>query len=188
MIVLVGIKHDLQWKWKYKNDIEIEVYGQNLLQYLPWLDESVDKNQTQIVGEEAGAGMFLEDVLQEHGCQFTFLQEIANKRTLKYFCFDLPREELCGFGIKPELTDYRRKEGAFSAEDRDIFWKERERWFHKTITASIRKDQNGLAILGVKHLPALRLSLQQSGYEVIEQDVTQFQWYKDPTDEAHRRF
>jgi len=126
--------------------------------------------------------------LQEHGCQFTFLQAIANKRSLEYFRFDLPREQLCSFGIKPELTDYREKEGGFSAEERQKFWKEREKWFHKTMTASICKDQNGLAILGVKHLQPLRLSLQQSGYKVIEQDVSQFVWYKDPTDEAHRRF
>jgi hypothetical protein len=195
MILIVGIKHDLQWKWNYDReswtphslvDIATKVYEENLRHYLPWLEDLIDKNRVEIVGEEAGAGMFLEELLKEHNCQLTFLQEIANQRSVKYFRFDLPRDQLSRFGIKPELADYKRKEQGFSCDERMRFFKEREKWFHKKITSSIRKEQNGLVILGAKHLRPLELSLQQSGYEVVGQDVTCFEWYKDPTDEAHR--
>jgi hypothetical protein len=195
MIVIVGIKHDLQWNWNYDSvawtprnlgNIAVKVYQNNLRRYLPWLEESIDKNRVEIVGEEAGPGMFLEERLKEHSCQFTFVQKIVNDRSVKHFLFDLPRDQLSRFGIKRELADYREKEQRFAANERERFFKEREKWFHKTITARIRKDQNGLVILGAKHLRPLELSLQQSGYEVIGEDVTCFEWYKDPTEEAPR--
>jgi len=188
MVVLVGIWHDLQWNWKYVNDIAIEVHRQNLCQYLPWLEESINKNRVEIVGEEAGAGMLLEELLKEHDCRFTFLQEIANKLSLEYFRFDLPPDQLSSFGTRSKLADYREKKRKFSPDERETFCRDREKWFHKTITARIRKDQNGLVILGAKHLQPLQVSLQQSGYEVNGQDVACFEWYKDPTDEAIRQF
>ncbi len=174
----------MQWKEKYDSDIENKTANNNFKEFIPFLENFVKTNNISIVAEEAGEGIILNDLLKRKGVAHTILQDIARRFNLRYFQFDMPKEELKSYVKQPVETEIRLYRNRLAAEDKLKEWEtKRENSFAVAIKRMVKQEDSALLLMGSVHMEPVKKSLCNSDYKVTCHDTTQEKWYKQPNKE-----
>jgi len=174
MIIALGINHTLQWPHNIPKEHIANIVKKNINKYLPFLRELIIENNIKIVGEEAAPGLFMKEIMRRDNINSSFLQNIAKKRKLKYFQFDLPPDQLLQ---KYGVESYHDKK--YQNVVTKITDQEREKWFVKIITDNISQSDNGLVMMGFDHLTRMVKLLINIGYKVKAINIDKIDWYED---------
>ncbi len=182
MISIIGLKHDLQFRQNNIDQTAAAVQEENSRAFLPYLEGLLLSKEIQVAGEEGGIGLVLNEFIKERfNCEKTFLQEVIANTGIEYFQFDLPRDQLKIYNIRPNLENILKNKSQVPGEDR-------ERWFYKIISQKIPREANGLIIIGLDHMLNLANVLTSNSYTTKCIDATKFSWYKDPQQAALNNF